>query len=277
MKPARPVLRYHGGKFRLREWVISHFPPHNVYVEPFGGGASVLLAKDPVRIEVYNDANESVVNLFRILRDPAQADALRAQLLLTPFSRIEHRRSWELTADPLESARRLIVRSFQSIGAKGDDERNGWRTKTGNGHNGSPVATWRGYADALEAFTARLNDVIIECADYRKILDIYDRPNVLFYLDPPYPLTTRKAGHRKTYGVHEMTDADHEELCRRLLTVEGFVVLSSYPNPIYDEILEGWKMVTVGARAQCNSQRVEALYLSPRTVGAIQMPLLEVA
>ncbi len=82
---------------------------------------------------------------------------------------------------------------------------------------------------------------------------------------------------RRTYGIHEMTDADHEELCRRLLTVEGFVVLSSYPNPIYDEILEGWKMVTVGARAQCNSQRVEALYLSPRTVGAIQMPLLEVA
>lgn len=92
----RPVLRYHGGKFRLREWVINFFPPHDVYVEPFGGAASVLLAKYPSRIEVYNDLSSDVVNLFRVLREPCTANRLRELLELTPFSREEFMSCWEL-------------------------------------------------------------------------------------------------------------------------------------------------------------------------------------
>lgn len=273
----RPVLRWHGGKYRLREWVISHFPPHNVYVEPFGGAASVLLSKRPSRIEVYNDANAAVVNLFRLLRDPDLSAKLKAQLELTPFSREEHRRSWEPSDDPVESARRFIVRSFQSFGAKADSEHNGWRTRTSKAI-WSPCATWKGWPESIPAFTSRLMDTIIECNDWRRVFTDYDDSDVLFYVDPPYPMGTRTGGHRKTYGVaYEMTDADHEELCRRLLTVKGYVVLSSYRNPIYDEILAGWTVDTTRARAQCNSPRVEALYLSPRTVSATQQPLLEVA
>ena len=128
--PTRPVLRYYGGKFRIAEWVISHFPPHRVYVEPFGGAASVLLQKNAALVEVYNDLDSHVVSLFRILRDPARAEELRWLMELTPFSREEHARSFEQSSDPLEEARRFLVRSFQSLGNKDRCKTNGWRTRT---------------------------------------------------------------------------------------------------------------------------------------------------
>lgn len=85
----RPVLRYHGGKFRLSGWIRSFFPPHQVYVEPFGGAGSVLLTKEPAYAEVYNDLDGDVVNFFRVLRDPIQRAALCELVALTPFSRAE--------------------------------------------------------------------------------------------------------------------------------------------------------------------------------------------
>lgn len=200
---------------------------------------------------------------------------LKGLLELTPFSREEHRRSWEPSTDPVESARRFVVRSFQSFGAKNDTERNGWRTRTSK-CVWSPCVAWNSYAAALPAFASRLRDVIIECEDWRRILEIYDATDTLFYIDPPYPHSSRTGGHRKTYGRdYELSDADHAELCRRCLALQGHVVLSSYRNPVYDEILDGWQVVTTSARAQCNRPRTEALYLSPsvtaETVGKLQL------
>ena len=155
--PTRPVLRYHGGKFRIREWAIAHFPDHKVYIEPFGGAASVLLAKKPVGIEVYNDIDQGVVNLFRVLRDPVQSAHLISDLELTPFSRQEYWNCAELADDPVEEARRMIVCSFQSIGAKQRGERNGWRTRTAK-TKWSPCAAWNSYPPALAAVVDRLRE-----------------------------------------------------------------------------------------------------------------------
>lgn len=115
----RPVVRWFGGKWKLAPWIISHFPPHRIYVEPFGGGASVLLRKPRYYSEVYNDLDGEIVNLFRVLRDRRQATRLIELLHLTPFARQEWRDAYEISDDPVEKARQLLVRSFMGFGANG--------------------------------------------------------------------------------------------------------------------------------------------------------------
>lgn len=96
----RPLLRWHGGKFLLADWIIAHFPAHRVYVEPFGGAGSVLLRK------ARNDLDDEAVNLFRVMRDPEHAARLISGLTLTPFARREFEVSYQPSADPVERARR---------------------------------------------------------------------------------------------------------------------------------------------------------------------------
>jgi DNA adenine methylase len=117
MKPTRPVMRWHGGKWRLAPWVISHFPPHRVYVEPFGGAASVLIRKTRCYAEVYNDLDDRLVRLFQILRDTAKAAELLRLIRLTPFARAEFDITREFTCDEIEDARRFIARSFMGFGS----------------------------------------------------------------------------------------------------------------------------------------------------------------
>ena len=111
--PSRPILRYHGGKWILAPWIISHFPPHRVYVEPFGGAASVLLRKPRSYAEVYNDLDREIVSLFRVARE--RGEELRRALELTPFARQEYLEAWHPSDDPLEQARRTVIRAYMGF------------------------------------------------------------------------------------------------------------------------------------------------------------------
>src|SRR5690606_17939073 len=103
-------------KWRLAPWIISHFPPHQVYVEPFGGAASVLMQKHRVYAEVYNDLDGEVVNVFRVLRDPDTAARLERALRFTAFARDEYESAYEPCDDPVEQARRTIVKGAMGYG-----------------------------------------------------------------------------------------------------------------------------------------------------------------
>src|SRR3546814_12383099 len=102
-----PVIRYHGGKFRLAPWVIQHFPPHRCYVEPFGGAAGVLIQKPRAYAEVYNDMDGDIVNLFRVLRSQGASAMLTEALALTPYARDEFDAAYEPTDDPRSEERRV--------------------------------------------------------------------------------------------------------------------------------------------------------------------------
>lgn len=102
MTPGRPVLRYHGGKYRLAPRLVQIFPPHNVYTEVFGGGGSVLLCKPRSYSELYNDLDGEVVNLFRVLQDRKKARRLEELLRVTPFAREEFDLSYKPTKSDVE-------------------------------------------------------------------------------------------------------------------------------------------------------------------------------
>ena len=288
MTPTRPVLRYHGGKWRLAPWVISHFPTHRVYVEPFGGAASVLMRKKRSYAEIYNDLDGEVVNVFRVLRDKSAAEYLCHLLRLTPFSYDEFMSAYEPSDDSIEQARRTMVKAYMGFGSAavtgttGTSARTGFRANS-NRSGTTPSHDWRNFPEQIMAFTARLQGVTIENRDAIKIMEQHDRADTLHYLDPPYVWSTRRMGSdnwQPSYR-HEMADADHEKLLDAILRLKGMVVLSAYPTHMYKDRLKGWTMVSRNASADsclsANPNRVECLWLSPSTVAHTQQILVEVS
>lgn len=264
--PTRPVLRYHGGKWRLAPWIISHFPKHRVYVEPFAGGASVLLRKPLSFTEVYNDLDADLVHLFSVLRDRAMAAELERVCSLTPYARAEFVLSYQPSTDPIERARRLLIRSWFGYGGSGTRRhKTGLRPALGRrGTNANH--DWRGWIPQIPVFTSRLSSVFLEERDAFALIGRYDGPDTLFYVDPPYPHHTRTSlnnGHKQHYH-HELSDDDHRRLAVLLHELEGAVVLSGYPCALYDqELYAGWERHTKKARADGGRDRTEVVWIKP--------------
>lgn len=279
----RPVLRYHGGKFRLAPWIISHFPPHRVYVEPYGGAGSVLLTKPRSFAEVYNDIDDEVVNVFQVMRDPRKAAQLKAALDLTPFARREFERAYQPAKAPVERARRTIIKAFlgRRSGSIWDrtparaafaSKRHNPSTPTGFrshswAHHKAAPSDWLTYPECLASFTTRLNGVVIECREAADVLVTHDRVDTLHFIDPPYVRSTRD--HKAAYG-HEMTDAQHRMLSVVLHGLKGMVVLCGYASPLYSELFADWETVTKETRAGDASLRTEVLWLSPTCSKALR-------
>lgn len=245
----RPIGRYHGAKWRLAPWILGLFPPHIDYVEPFGGAAGVLLQKPrALGIEVYNDVDGAIVNVFRVLRDPARADALRQLLELTPYSREEFELAYEdPTPDPVENARRTIFRLGCAFGGTGTS-----RYHTGFRMEKSGLVGWSTYPRHVQSFCDRLRGCVVENHLASEIIAQNDSPSTLFYLDPPYPFSTRNrvadGGRRYDYS-QEMSDDDHRQLAEQIHRIDGMVVLSGYPCDLYDcELYPTWERHITRAR-----------------------------
>lgn len=270
--PTRPVLRWHGGKWLLAPWIISHFPAHRIYVEPFGGAASVLLRKERAYAEVYNDLDDDVVNLFRCLQDSARAERLRDLLRLTPFARREFEIAWLPVDDPIERARRLIIRRFMGFGSNAHADLGRGRNTSGfransNRSGTTPAHDWINYPDALDAIVARLSGIIIEHRDALQVMRSHDGAATLHYVDPPYMAETRSlaragGGFRGMYR-HEMTDDDHVALLAGLRDLQGMVILSGYAHPLYDDALSDWRRIEREALADGARPRIEVLWINP--------------
>lgn len=276
----RPLMRYHGGKWLLAPWVIEHFPAHKVYVEAFAGAASVLLRKPRSGVEILNDLDGDIVNVFRVLRDPEMGAEFERRIRLTPFARAEFNASYEpIPEDPIERARLTLVRQMMGFGTSGlVRTKTGFRATTHRNRNQDYSHDWARYPDHLRAFMERLRGVVIECEPALKLIDRHDQPDVLLYLDPPYVHETRSyvsAGGHSGYR-HEMTDSDHRELAERLRRAKAMVVLSGYHSALYDELYGDWHRSEKVARIQSQTgadTRTEVLWTNPAAARAREMPL----
>lgn len=268
----RPALRYHGGKFRLAPWILQFFPPHGCYVEPFGGAAGVLLQKERVYAEVYNDLDGDIVNFFRVLRDPLLRQDLIEACRLTPYARDEFDHAYEPTDDMLERARRTCVRAAMGFGSAGATKATtGFRTDTRRKY-GTAQHNWADYPGALGAIGERFAGVLIENRDAVDVMQAHDGHDTLFFVDPPYVHSTRAMRNKGGYR-HELDDAGHQSLIDALKAVDGMVVLCGYDSEIYRTQLEVWESFSTTARisgGRGTSLRTEVVWLNPAASAALQ-------
>ena len=212
------------------KYLLPLIPPHITYVEPFGGGAQLLFAKPPSKVEVYNDIDEGLVNFFRVLRDARKAPKLIELLKLTPYSREEYnayRQTWGEQQDDVEKARQWFVVCRQSFGGIFGGS---WGFTVTNARGGPP--RWWNCIVGLPEVVDRLKYVQIEHHDFRKIFQIYDTPETLFYIDPPYIRETRRDSQYRS----DLTNEDHRDLVSILLQIEGMAIVSGYNHPIYNKL-----------------------------------------
>lgn len=259
-QPIKPVLRYHGAKWRIASWVIENLPPHKHYLEPFFGSGAVFFCKEPAPIETINDIDGRVVNFFRVLRE--RPDELIQALALTPWSRRECEEGGEPSSDPLEDARRFAVRCWQARASRIIGS-SGWQHRIAGGY--PDVALWAKLPDRLRAVTARLARAQIECRPAVDVIAQYNHRDVLIYADPPYLLGLRGRAY-----THEMTDEDHVRLLEVLMQHKGPVVLSGYRSELYMDTLKGWQHKTRETIALMGARRTEVLWLNPLAVKMLE-------
>lgn len=236
---------YYGGKLSHLPRLLPLLPRCQTYVEPFAGSGAVLLNREPSPVEVYNDLDGEVVNFFKVLRE--HPNELVQQLNLTPYSRLEFVRSCERRSDisDIERARQFYVRHNQSYSNIPHATPGRWGyciTQSRRGMAGI-ISSWHSNLDMLEDVARRLLRVQIECAPAIEVIQRYDTPETLFYIDPPYPQGIREQSSLAAY-MHEMTDPEHRQLAEILKVCKGKVAISSYENPLYSEVFSGWKKHT---------------------------------
>jgi DNA adenine methylase len=255
MTTIKPILKYPGAKATMADWIASFFPAHVHYCEPYTGTGAVFFAKDKAPHEVINDLDGRLVNCFRMVRE--RGGELAQLVEATPYARAEYYASYGPSDDPLEDARRFLVRCWQAHGFK-PWCRTGWR------NNGSkslqPITVlWNDVPARIRAVMARLKDAEIESIPALALIERYKTPDTLLYCDPPYVLSTRS--HKKIYK-YEMTDAEHLTLLDALDAHPGPVVLSGYHCALYDDRLRHWHTREKRVQAEKGNTRTEVLWLN---------------
>jgi DNA adenine methylase len=254
-------------KWRLVKWILSHFPSNYTdyhSLEPYAGAFHITLNKEPGKLETVNDIDHDIINLFRVIREHREefADSVR----FTPYSRYEYesilvsatsQESFIHTGDPLEDARRFLIRCNLAQGAKTADIV-GWSHSIATT---SPSCTtrWNRLPEMITRITDRLKDVQIENEPAIKLVERFRRPDVLIYADPPYLLSTRS---RRLYK-NEMTYEEHKELLDVLKQHPGPMYLSGYPHSMYDTELEDWQCEMITVQTEKAKRRVECLWINP--------------
>lgn len=266
--PTRPLLRWHGGKWLLAPWIIGHFPAHRVYVEPFGGAWSVGFQKQRAYAEIWNDLDDELWNLFCVLQDQRSAMRLVELISITPFARREFEQAYNAAENPVERARRLIIRSFMGFGSDGASGlyRTGFRAAS-NRSGTTPAHDWANLPPALAQIVEHLRGVVIEHRPALQVMERHDSPETLHFVDPPYLAATRARAHRRadnggTYR-HELTNADHVVLLNSLRELQGMVVLCGYPSALYNDLLPDWRKIERKAYADGALERTECLWINP--------------
>lgn len=264
MKLRTPV-KTHGGKSYLANFIIDHFPSNYqelTYLEPFGGGASVLLNKKKSKKEIYNDLHQPTANIFHCLVNHREDLINRLNGIEYELESFQSAQLQYFQYGSVESAVNEIVLRRMSRG--GLKKHFSWSDRIRGGLPGD-VNAWKTFRELLPAICDRLEGVEVHYKNGIELIsDLATDPDVLMYVDPPYVKQTRTA--KKAYDC-EMSDQEHENLADCLKRVVGKVAISGYDNDLYRHHFHNWRwirkeMPNNSGQGKVKQRRLECLILN---------------
>lgn len=265
MGEAVKVLKYPGSKQRIANWIISQFPKHHTYLEPYFGSGAILFNKPISAIETVNDLDWDVYNLFNCIREDAQK--LASIIAMTPYARDAYEDTYKIQIDdlmgkicPYHKAQQFLIKCWQGHGFRTNNYKVGWKNDVQGRENMYAVYNWYRLPEWIIGIVDRLKQVQIENRPAVELIKRHNYSNVFIYCDPPYLLDTRASKQYK----HEMSEQDHVELLELLLQHKGPVMISGYESDLYNEILKEWHKNHIQSNAEhCNGgNRTETIWMN---------------
>ncbi|MBE6035617.1 MAG: DNA adenine methylase [Clostridiales bacterium] len=253
------VIKYPGSKWSIAKWIISFFPEHHSYLEPFFGSGAVLFNKPRSHIETINDLDGNVVNLFECIRtDP---ERLARSIYMTPFARQVYEEAFlEIPKDPFEKALNFFIRLNMGYGFRTAGGRVGWKNDIQGREKSYASADWCKLPDKLMQYAERLRGVQIENRTAIELIQRFNYEKVLIYCDPPYMFSTRSS-KQKQYAF-EMPEEDHYVLLNLLLMHRGPVIISGYDSELYNEMLAKWNRYETTTYSQSGQRKREVIWMN---------------
>ncbi len=230
----RPLVKIHGGKYYQHHHLIILFPfTYHSYIEPFIGGGSILLNKEPNDIEIINDIDNNLFRLYLIVRDSSDEFIERLNSLEYSLETFTYYLNLKVV-NPIDVAiREYVVRRMSRGGLM---KSFCWANRL-RGGKPSEINSWQSAINQLPIISKRLKKVQIRNTNALRVIQEYDNKDTFFYCDPPYLPATRVS--RKAYS-HEMTQQDHIDLAGVLNSCKGKVLLSGYNSDLYQELYSSW-------------------------------------
>lgn len=254
----KAVMKYPGSKWSIAKWIISHFPDHHSYLEPFFGSGAVLFNKPRSNIETVNDLDGNVVNLFEwIKKDP---ERLAHEIYYTPYARQLYDDAFELVPeDSFKKAVNFYICMNMGHGFRTNGKKVGWKNDVQGRERAYASLDWCNIPDRILQAAERLRGVQIENRPAVEVIERFNSKNVLIYLDPPYMPETRRG---KQY-MYEMYDKkSHIELLEVAKRHKGQVLISGYDSEIYNDMLKSWNREEITCYSQANSKKREILWMN---------------
>ena len=227
----QPIIPWIGGKRRLADILIPRFPAHSCYVEVFAGGAALYFLRPPADVEVINDINGDVINLYRVVKNHLEEFVRQFKYALSSrqvFKWLQDTPSETLT--DIQRAARFFYLQQHAFGGKVQGQNWGTATTT------PPVNLLR-IEENLSAAHLRLVEAHIEHLDWAACVARYDRPHTFFYMDPPYWQT---AGYGVDFGIEQ-----YEKMAELLGTLKGKAIVSLNDHPDIRRIFGAFQTETV--------------------------------
>lgn len=227
---ADPIVPWLGGKRRLADRIFKFFPnSHSCYVEPFAGGAAMFFMKPPADVEVLNDINGDLVNLYRVVQHHLEEFVRQFKWALSSRQVFEWLKATKHeTLTDIQRAARFYYLQQSAFGAKLQGQTYGTATTTPPGLNLLRIE------ETLSAAHLRLAGAYVEHLPWAACVAKYDRPHTLFFMDPPYWET-------EGYGV-DFPWSEYEALASTFGQLKGKAILTLNDHPAIRDLFAGYRI-----------------------------------